>query len=118
MLQESQHPVVIDSVEITSNIRIEYPANLLETNSDGQKVERNMRLPSRSEPVGEAEKIRLVDGVEHLRHSPLDNFVLDSRHGDFILHLTQQAFEKLVPFAFYVNALRDHVAPVTWFHRR
>ena len=35
-----------------------------------------MRAAPRPEPVGEAEKVLLVDGVQHLDHRPLDDLVL------------------------------------------
>ena len=60
MLEESHHPIVINSVEVSRNIRIEYPADLLETNCGSQDIERHMRLTSWSKPVAEAEEVRLV----------------------------------------------------------
>jgi hypothetical protein len=41
-----------------------------------------MRLSSRSKTVREAEKIRLVDGVEHFRHGSLDYLVFESRDAE------------------------------------
>jgi hypothetical protein len=67
-------------VEIASNVRIENPADLPETNSNGQGIERYVCPASRSESIREAEEIRLVDGVEHLRHGPLDNLILQCRN--------------------------------------
>ena len=48
-----------------------------------------MRAAPRPEPVGEAQEVRLVDGVEHLDDGPLDDLVLQRGDGEFILPLLQ-----------------------------
>ncbi len=41
-----------------------------------QRVQRLMRVAPWPEPVGEAQEVRLVDGVEYLDDGPLDDLVL------------------------------------------
>jgi hypothetical protein len=79
MLQKLYQPVVIDLVEVVSDIRIENPTDLLETYPDRERVERHMRPSPRPEAVREAEKVHLVDGVEHFGHDPLDKLVFQGR---------------------------------------
>ena len=43
---------------------------------DRQRIQRIVRAAPGPEPVGEPEKVLLVDGVEHLDHGPLDDLVL------------------------------------------
>jgi hypothetical protein len=43
---------------------------------DRQRIQRIMRAAPRPEPVGETDKVLLVDGVEHLDHRSLDDLVL------------------------------------------
>lgn len=80
MLQECQHPFVADRVEVASNVRIEDPADLLETYPYRQNIEGLMGLTSRPEAVREAEEVHLVDGVEHFGNGPLDDLVFQSRY--------------------------------------
>jgi hypothetical protein len=41
-----------------------------------------MRAAPRPEPIGEAEEVLLVDGVEHLDDGPLEDFVLQRRDAE------------------------------------
>ena len=43
MLQELYRPVVTDRAEVVLNVRIEHPADLLQTNFYGKRIERDMR---------------------------------------------------------------------------
>jgi hypothetical protein len=62
--------------EELADIRVEYPVHPLPPDPNRQRVQRLMRAASRPKPIGKAQEIRLVDRVEHLDHSPLDNLVL------------------------------------------
>ena len=56
-------------------------------------------------------QIRFEDRIEHQQRRRLYHPIDDRRHGGFILHLAQRAFEYLVVYAFFVNDLRDRTAP-------
>ena len=53
------------------DVGIEHPPHVLPLDSHRQRVERIVRSAPRSESVGEAEKVRLVDRVKHPGHSEL-----------------------------------------------
>src|SRR6266536_455388 len=40
------------------------------------RIQRLVRVAPRPEPVGKAQEVRLIDGVEHLDDGPLDDLVL------------------------------------------
>ena len=76
VLEKLLDPAVIKAGEEVADVRVEHPAHLLPLDPDRQRVQRVMRSAPRSEPVGEAQEVLLVDGVEHLDHRPLEDLVL------------------------------------------
>ncbi len=75
----TSHPWSRVSKEPT-DVRIEHPVHLLRHDSDVERVQRVVRAASRPEPVREAEKVRLVDGVQHLDRRALDDLVFQRGH--------------------------------------
>jgi site-specific DNA recombinase len=73
--EEPPQPIVIKTGEEVADVRVEHPVHPLLRNPDRQRVQRIVRAAPRSEPVGEAPEILLVDGIEHLDDGPLDNLV-------------------------------------------
>ena len=69
-------PGVIKTGEEIADVGVEHPVHLLPLDPDRESIQRIMRAAPRSEPVGEAEEVLLVDGVEHLDDGPLDDLVL------------------------------------------
>src|SRR5207253_10656176 len=59
-----------------ADISVEYPVHLSLCDPNHERIQRVMRAAPRPEPVGEAEEVLLVDGVQHLDHRPLDDLVL------------------------------------------
>ena len=74
--EELQHPPVVDSVIEVTNVRIEHPVHPPAQDSDGERVQRLVRIKPRPDPVGEAEKVRLIDGVQDLDEGLLKALVL------------------------------------------
>ena len=52
--------------EEVADVRVEHPVHLPLADPDRQRVERVVWAAPWSEPVGEAEEVLLVDGVQHL----------------------------------------------------
>jgi hypothetical protein len=76
VLEEPHHPVVVDGVEERADVGIEHPVHPAPAETDPERVQRLMLIAPGSEPVGEAEKVRLIDGVQHRDHRLLDDLVL------------------------------------------
>ena len=76
MLEKPPQPAMIKIGEEVADIRIEHPVHPLPPDPDRERIQRVMRIAPRPKPVGEAQKVHLVDGVEHLDDGPLDNLVL------------------------------------------
>src|ERR687897_1540030 len=76
MLEELQHPPVVDGVIEATDVRIEYPVHLSLLDPDRERIQRIMRPAPGSKPVREAQEVRLIDGVQHLDHRPLKELVL------------------------------------------
>jgi hypothetical protein len=67
---------VIQRVEEAADVGIEHPVHLPPMDAGGQGIERLMRTAPRSEPVGDAEEVDLVDRVQDLGDGTLHDFVL------------------------------------------
>jgi len=76
MLEKPPQPAVIKIGEEVADIRIEHPVHPLPPDPDRERIQRMMRITPRPKPIGEAQKVHLVDGVEHLDDGPLDDLVL------------------------------------------
>lgn len=82
VLDEPHQPLVIDGIKETTNVCIQHPVHLLLRDPNRQRCQRIVLTSPLAQPVGEAEKIDLVDGIENLGGRPLDNLVLDSGYAD------------------------------------
>ena len=74
--QHPHQPSVVNGIEEGSDVEIEHPVHTLRHQGLFEGRQGRVGAPSRPEAVAEAQKIGLVDGVQHLGHRPLDNFVL------------------------------------------
>ena len=59
-----------------SDIGIQDPVDPPPVDPDHECVQRLVLAAPRPEAIGEAEEVRLVDGVQHLHHRALDDLVL------------------------------------------
>lgn len=82
MLQEPHHPIMADAVEERPDVGVEDPVHRPLGDLEGERVQRIVLGTPRTEPVGKAEKIRLVDRVQHLHQRPLDDLVLERRDAE------------------------------------
>src|SRR6516225_311445 len=80
VLDELHQPFVVDGIEEPTNVRVQHPVHLPRQQTDVECVQRLVLAASRSEAIREAQEVRLVDGVQHLRCGPLDDFVLQRGH--------------------------------------
>jgi hypothetical protein len=71
VLNEPLQPVVIKAGAQVADVRIEHPVHPLPFDPDRQRIQRVMGATPRPEPIGEAQEVLLVDGVEHLDDGPL-----------------------------------------------
>jgi site-specific DNA recombinase len=76
VLEELQQPRVIDRGEEVAEVRIEHPVHLLPQDPGGERIQRVVRAAPWPESVGEAQEVRLVDGVQNLDDRPLQDLVL------------------------------------------
>ncbi len=75
-LNELHQPPVVDVVEEPTDVCIEHPVHLPPAEPDEERVQRIVLATSRPEPIGEAQEVVLVDGVQHLDRRSLDDLVL------------------------------------------
>src|SRR6516164_2243196 len=79
VLYELYGPFVRQIVEKSANVRIEHPVHSLGLDPHGQRVQRLVRIATRSEPVRKAFEVHLVNLIENGHHGLLNNLVLQSR---------------------------------------
>ena len=77
MLQEPDQPIVADRVEERPDIGIKNPADVASLDPIRERVQRVVLAAPGSEPVAEAQELRLVDRRQDHDHRRLDNLVLD-----------------------------------------
>ena len=75
VLDELHQPPVVDGLEEPTDVGIEHPVHLLRQEPGVQRIQCVMRAAPRPESVGEAEKVSLVDRVQHLNRRALDELV-------------------------------------------
>ncbi len=75
VLDELDQPFVGKPIEKTFDVKIEHPVHLSRQQSRVERIQRLMLASPGSKSVREAEKIRFVDGVQHLDRCTLDDFV-------------------------------------------
>src|ERR1700721_3775954 len=76
MLDEADQPLLVNLVEKGLNVAIEYPVDPPLPDPERERIQRLMLVALRSEPVAEAQELRLVDRRQDCRHRSLDDFVL------------------------------------------
>src|SRR5882672_1033126 len=79
MLDELHQPFVGNFVEKAANVQIKRPAHFSRQQSGVERIQCLMLASLWPEPVRETEKIRLVDGVQHLDHRTLGDLVFQRR---------------------------------------
>ena len=99
VLQKPLQPLMVKAGEVVPEIQVEHPAHL-PLDPDRERVQRMMWTTPRPEPVGKPEEVRLVDGVQHLHHRPLQDLVLQAA--------TPSGRNR--PSGFGMNTLRDGLA--------
>ncbi len=67
---------MVEAGEVVAEVRVEHPVHLLAHDPGSERIQRVMRAATRPEPVGEAQEVRLIDGVQHLDQRPLKDLVL------------------------------------------
>src|ERR1700732_3009857 len=75
VLNELHKPFVREAIEKAFDVQIEHPVHFLRKQSRVQRIQRLMLASPWSEPVREAEKVRFVNGVQHLDRRALNDFV-------------------------------------------
>ena len=76
VLEKLHQPPVVKGIEEATDVGIEHPVHPLREEPDRERVQGRMRAAPRSESVGKAEEVDLVDRVEHLDDGTLDDLIL------------------------------------------
>src|SRR2546430_2842328 len=71
-----------NTIQKAFDVKIEHPVHLPRQQSRVERIQRLMLASPRSEPVRKAEKIRFVDGVQHLNRGTLDDLVFQRRYSE------------------------------------
>ena len=66
MLEELLEPTLIEAGEEVADVRVEHPIHLLLQDPGGERIQRIVRATPWPEPIGEAQEVHLIDGVENL----------------------------------------------------
>src|SRR5580700_8664668 len=82
VLDEFHKPFVGKPIEKVANIQIEHPVHCSRQQSGVESIQRLMLAASWPEPVREAQKVRFVDGVQHLDRGTLDDLVFQRRYSE------------------------------------
>src|SRR6266478_6189099 len=82
VLHELHKPFVRNSIEKAFDVQIEHPVHLSRQQSRIERIQRLMLASPWSEPVRESEKIRFIDGIQHLDRRALDEFVFQRRNSE------------------------------------
>src|SRR5580704_15523022 len=80
MLDELHQLFVRNLVEKAANIQIKHPAHSSCQQSGVERVQCLMLASPWPEPVRETEKVRFVDGVQHLNRRTLDDLIFQRRY--------------------------------------
>ena len=82
VLDELHQPFVGNRIEKAADVQIEHPVHLSRQQSRVERIQRLMLAAPRPEPVRKSEKVRFVDGVQHLDRRALDDFVFQRRDSE------------------------------------
>src|SRR5215470_2259227 len=80
VLDKLNQPFVGEMIQKSPDVQIEHPVHFSRQQSRVERVQRVMLAASGTEPVGETEKIRFVNGVQHLDRGALDDLVFQHRY--------------------------------------
>jgi hypothetical protein len=80
--QHPNQPAVVNGIEKGSGVEIEHPVHTLRHQRLFQGSQGRMRTAPRPEAVAEADKVGLVDGIQHFGYRTLDNLVLERRYAE------------------------------------
>ena len=94
--EEPFQPSPVEMVEKAADIRVQHPVHPL-PEPGRQGVQRIMLAPSRTEPVGEALEVRLVNRVQHLADRTLDDLVLQRRDGRGLARISARLIQGNAP---------------------
>ena len=76
VFDKAHQPLVTDCIEESRDVGVHYPVHLRAGNPDSQGVQRIVLTASGSEPVREPQEIFLVDCIQHLHNSTLNDLIL------------------------------------------
>src|SRR6266404_4496831 len=82
MLDEFHKPFVRNSIEKAFDVQIQHPVHFSRQQSRVQSIQRLMLAAPGPEPVRKPEKVRFVDGIQHLDRRALDDFVFQHRNSE------------------------------------
>src|SRR5467141_604427 len=82
VLHELHKPFVRKTIEKGSDVQIKHPVHFLRQQSRVQRIQRLMLTAPWSEPVRKIEKVRFIDGIQHLDRRTLDDFVFQRRDSE------------------------------------
>src|SRR5438445_566858 len=74
--EKPRQPRMIQAGEAVADIRVEHPIHVPLENPGRERIQRIMRAAPMTEPVGEPEEVRLIDGVQDLDDGTLEDLVL------------------------------------------
>src|SRR5213594_1994068 len=80
VLDEFHQPFMGNPIEKVADIQIEHPVHFPRQQSRIERIQRIMLASPWTEPVGEPEKVRFVDGIQHLDRRALNDLVF--QHGN------------------------------------
>jgi hypothetical protein len=67
---------MVKAGKVLTEIRVEHPIHALSLDPERERIQRLMRAATRPEPIRKAKEVRLIDGVQHFDHRPLEDLVL------------------------------------------
>ena len=76
---------MVQHIEETLNVRIQYPVHAPPVNTHTQRIQRLMSMPPGTKPIAESSKLHLVDFVQDGHHGLLNDFILQRRDADWPL---------------------------------
>jgi len=75
MLDELQEPIVSNFIEKAPNVGVKNPIHFPPHDSYPERIQRIVLASSRSESIGEPQKVLFVNLIEDRHHRVLDDFV-------------------------------------------
>src|SRR6266436_3136830 len=82
VLDELHKPFVRKAIEKGFDVQIEHPVHFSRQQSRIERIQRLMLAAPGSEPIREAQKIRFINGVQHLDRRTLDDLIFQRRYSE------------------------------------